>query len=230
MLKKWLKKNDVSTWRTAVSALRREYTGEPLTEENSGDDPIKLFDRWFDEAAKSAMFDANSFVLSTVDSEHKPHSRIVLLKGFEENGFVFFTNYESAKCQDIFENPFVSVNFNWPELFRQLRIEGVAEKTSSEESDAYFASRPRKSNLSALASAQSSKISGREELEENYNTLDKQWAGQKEIKRPENWGGIRIKPTKFEFWQGRTGRLHDRIVFEKPNENEANWEKYRLAP
>lgn len=228
LIPKWLNRRDVTSWRTAVSALRSEYTGEPLVESNLGHNPLEVFEKWFAQAVEKAVFDANSFVLSTVDSENKPHSRVVLLKGFDEDGFLFFTNYESEKSQHIFSNPNVALNFHWPELFRQVRIEGLAEKSRPEESDQYFASRPRKSNLSALASRQSSKIAGREELESNYQILEQEWAEKEVIQRPDNWGGFRVLPTKYEFWQGRTGRLHDRIVFDKNKDQ--SWMRYRLAP
>lgn len=226
-LKNWFKKRDIATWRTAVSAVRREYTGEPLTEESAGEDPFKLFDSWFTEAVSHSKFDPNAMVLSTVSDNGFPSGRLVLLKGYDERGFVFYTNYNSDKAQDISHNPLVSLNFHWPELFRQLRIQGTAVKITPEDSDAYFNSRPKESNFSALASPQSRKVEGREELEEKLASVKDEFSGDKALKRPEHWGGYRVVPSKIEFWQGRTNRLHDRIVFEKTGDS---WVKYRLAP
>ena len=228
-LKNWMKKRDVASWRTAVAAVRREYTGEPLTEEYAGDDPFILFEKWYADAAEQSLFDANSFVLSTA-ADGKPRSRVVLLKGFDETGFVFYTNYDSDKGREIEVNPHVCVNFNWPESFRQLRIEGKAERISDEESDAYFNSRPFESNLSAVVSPQSRTVNSREELELAQSRLREEHdKGGEPLKRPSNWGGYRIVPDTYEFWQGRTGRLHDRITFEKSSDGKG-WRKSRLAP
>lgn len=210
--------------------MRREYTGEPLTEEIAGDDPLQLFEQWYAEAAEQSLFDANAFVLSTV-SDNRPHGRVVLLKGFDERGLVFYTNYESDKARQIEANPEVSLTFNWPESFRQLRAEGQAERISRKESDAYFNARPTESNLSAVISPQSRVVESRQWLEQKQDVLKTSLQDTGEtLKRPENWGGYRIRPRYWEFWQGRTGRLHDRIVFIQDETNPAVWKKQRLAP
>lgn len=227
-IKSWFKKRDVSSWRTAVAAVRREYTGVPLTEVTAGDAPFALFETWFSEAAAQSLFDANAFVLST-SQNGQPHSRVVLLKGYDEGGFVFYTNYDSDKGNEIAENPNVAMNFSWPESFRQLRIEGEAVKITANESDAYFNSRPAESNMSAVISPQSRVVSSREELEDALNNL-KDSLSDGSLKRPESWGGFRIVPKRYEFWQGRTGRLHDRIVFVKDAAGPNGWKKMRLAP
>lgn len=225
-LNRWLGKKEIATVSTAVAALRREYAGQPLTEESAGDDPVAFFGKWFSEAVELSKYDPNAMVLSTcVDG--KPSGRLVLLKGFDQRGFVFFTNYDSRKSKEIQENPNVALTFNWPELFRQLRIEGVAEPVSAEESDDYFNSRPRESNYSAMASPQSSEIESREELEKRLEEVKNQWSRKEKLERPDNWGGYRVKPALIEFWQGRTNRLHDRIRFNKVN---GAWQKKRLAP
>jgi pyridoxamine 5'-phosphate oxidase len=164
--------------------------------------------------------------LSTVTSGGKPSSRIVLLKGYDEQGFVFFTNYSSDKGQQISQNHFAALLFFWKELERQVRIEGVVSKVSDEESDAYFNSRPVGSRLGAWASPQSQKISDREVLNKELKKFTEQF-DQEDIPRPTHWGGYRVKPTKIEFWQGRSNRLHDRILYEQVNDN---WLVSRLAP
>jgi pyridoxamine 5'-phosphate oxidase len=224
--KKWLKKHDAATWRTAVSAVRRDYTGKPLTEEHAGDAPFVLFEEWFEDIVKLSKFDPNAMVLST-SKEGQPSGRVVLLKGFDERGFVFFTNYESAKAEVLNLNPKASLTFNWPETFRQVRIEGIAEKVSEAESEAYFLSRPKESNFSAIASPQSRIIESRNELEKLLQETKNMWKDKEQVERPAYWGGYRIKPQKIEFWQGRVNRLHDRIIFER---KDTKWIRYRLAP
>lgn len=225
-LKKWFQNREVATWRTAVSAIRREYTGSSLTKASAGDCPFTLFDSWFEDAVSFSKYDPNSMVLSTVNNG-EPSARVVLLKGYDERGFVFYTNYESDKANEIRKNPSVCLTFHWPEVFRQCRIQGSAEMLDDEESDAYFESRPMESNFSALASPQSKKIDNRSILIERLQNIKQENAKHKKLKRPVYWGGYRVKPSKIEFWQGRTNRLHDRIVFEATNKG---WEKYRLAP
>lgn len=210
--------------------MRREYTGEPLTEEIAGNDPLRLFEQWYAEAAEQSLFDPNAFVLSTV-SENRPHARVVLLKGFNERGLVFYTNYESDKAKQIEANPEVCLTFNWPESFRQLRAEGRAVRISAEESDAYFNSRPTESNLSAVISPQSRVVESRQWLEQQQEALKASLeTSGKPLTRPHNWGGYRITPRYWEFWQGRTGRLHDRIVFIPDETRPGTWHKQRLAP
>lgn len=225
-IKEWFRKRDVTSWRTATAALRREYAGGPLMERAVGDDPLLLFEQWFASAAQNVKYDVNAFVLSTA-AEGRPAARVVLLKGFDERGFVFYTNYESDKAKEIASNPNVSLTFHWQEEFRQVRIEGVAGKLPAVESDRYFASRPAESNFSAMASPQSRVVSGREELDGRLREVRDRFAGKGNPPRPANWGGFRIVPNRYEFWQGRTNRLHDRIVFELVD---GTWLKKRLAP
>lgn len=165
--------------------------------------------------------------LATVDEQSRPHARIVLLKGVSNEGFTFFTNYQSTKGKNIAVNPHAALVFFWPELERQVRIEGTIEKVSAAESDEYYHVRPRGSRLGAWASPQSSVIAERSVLEQNEKELATRYEG-KEIPRPEHWGGYRLLPSRIEFWQGRPSRLHDRICFEK--DNSGNWSKFRLAP
>jgi pyridoxamine 5'-phosphate oxidase len=209
-----------------LGKLRREYGQKGLIETDAADDPIIQFSLWFNESLELGLLDANAMTLATSTPDGKPSSRIVLLKSFNEKGFVFYTNYKSRKGLELISNPFASLLFYWEELSRQVRIEGKAEKLSSEESAEYFNSRPVESKLGALASAQSTVIKNREELEKRYEELEKLYAEQV-IPKPEHWGGYRIIPEIVEFWQGRPNRLHDRIVFYR---NGNFWEKKRLAP
>lgn len=190
-----------------------------------GVDPSALFDSWIAEAVEQEEMEANAFVLSTVDSQQQPSSRVVYLKDKIDGQLVFYTNYESKKGKDMELNPRVSMLFFYPKSSRQIRIEGVCSKLAEELSDNYFESRPRYSKLGAIASQQSAELSSREELEEKVKALDKQF--QEQIARPKNWGGYQIFPTRYEFWQGRPSRLHDRIVFEKDG---ASWKITRLNP
>jgi pyridoxamine 5'-phosphate oxidase len=212
--------------RQAVEMLRREYAGEPFLEEHVSEDPIEQFKVWFDEAVAKIKTDPNAMILATAEPAGKPSSRTVLLKGYDENGFIFYTNYGSRKGKQIQANPNVSITFYWPELMRQIHIEGVAEKVSEEQSDNYFSKRPSASQLSALASSQSDMVESREALEKQLKEMEKKFSGE-EIPRPENWGGFRVKPSRIEFWQGRLNRLHDRICYEKQG---GEWEIFRLSP
>ncbi|MBL7718066.1 MAG: pyridoxamine 5'-phosphate oxidase [Flavipsychrobacter sp.] len=196
-----------------------------LDEATAGDDPLVFFGRWFSEAEKARVLEVNAMTLATVDAEHKPHARIVLLKGLDDKGFVFYTNYQSAKGHNLDANPFVSSVFFWGELERQVRIEGIAEKVETTESDQYFSSRPEGSRIGAWASPQSRIISSREVLEENYQMYTDKFGAQ--VPRPPHWGGYRIIPHRIEFWQGRSSRMHDRILFVY---EEGRWRKFRLAP
>ena len=206
--------------------LRREYAGEPFLEKHVSKDPIEQFSVWFDEAVAKIKTDPNAMILATADSDAKPSSRTVLLKGYDENGFIFYTNYGSRKGKQILANPNVSITFYWPELMRQIHIEGVAEKVSEAKSDAYFSKRPITSQLSALASSQSDVVESREALEQQLKAMEKKYGGET-IPRPENWGGFCVKPNRMEFWQGRLNRLHDRICYKQKGEH---WEIVRLAP
>jgi pyridoxamine 5'-phosphate oxidase len=199
-----------------------------LDEGVAGDDPLSFFGQWFEEAERSAIDEVNAMTLATADTEGKPHARIVLLKGLDAHGFTFFTNYESAKGHQLDHKPWAALLFFWKELERQVRVEGQIEQLSAEESDAYFASRPRGSRIGAWASPQSSVIADRRILEERVTHFEEQYPGE-EVPRPSFWGGYRVLPTRIEFWQGRSSRLHDRILFRRDSLQDA-WERERLAP
>lgn len=209
-----------------IQKLREDYSLSTLDENDVHVDPIQQFKIWLDESLKAMLPEPNAMTLSTVDSDQKPHSRIVLLKGIEKNGFIFYTNYKSDKGRDIESNPNVSICFLWKELERQVRIEGVAKKISSEASEEYFVSRPVRSQIGALASEQSSVIENRTILEEKFEALTKLYSTG-HVPIPDHWGGYVVEPTSIEFWQGRRSRLHDRIKYEKEKKN---WIIKRLAP
>jgi len=211
--------------KTNIASLRQNYTRNELIEENVLKNPFLQFEKWFKEAIDSEILEPNAMCLSTV-SNGKPSSRIVLLKGFDENGFVFFTNYKSHKGLDIEQNNHVAVNFFWAELERQVRIEGEIEKVSEEESEEYFHQRPISSQIGAWVSEQSNVIPNREVLEKRQVELEEQYKDSV-IPKPPHWGGYRVKPNKIEFWQGRPSRLHDRILF---TIIENNWKIERLSP
>lgn len=196
-----------------------------LQESDLDSNPLKQFEKWFEEVLASGLEEPNAMVLSTVN-EGKPSARIVLLKDID-SGFKFFTNYGSKKGQEIEENPQVALTFFWKELERQVRIEGVVEKVSAAESDEYFSSRPRGSQIGAWVSHQSAAIASREVLEATNAELEARFEG-KEISRPAHWGGYRLIPTYMEFWQGRPSRLHDRLAYIKINRD--NWKIERLSP
>lgn len=208
-----------------ISELRRDYSLQELSESSVATDPFVQFRNWFEEYLNSAPLEPNAFVLSTADADCRPSSRVVLLKGFDPRGFVFFTNYESKKARDLDANPNASMNFFWAELERQVRVAGIAEKTSAEESESYFESRPTASRIGAWASKQSGILSDRKELEERFNEIRARF--DDEIPCPPFWGGYRIVPTSFEFWQGRQSRLHDRICYER---DDTAWKIFRLYP
>ncbi|XDD48200.1 pyridoxamine 5'-phosphate oxidase [Leptospira sp. WS39.C2] len=209
-----------------LAHMRQTYKRSVLSESTAGTDPLALFSLWFSEAKEEGELEPNAMSLATVDKNGQPSVRIVLLKGLIRNEFQFFTNYLSDKAKDITENKNVALNFFWPKLERQIRIEGSANQITKEESEKYFAIRPRESQIGAHTSNQSSVVPSREYLEEKFTTLTKEWEG-KEIPMPEFWGGYSVSPTKIEFWQGRVGRLHDRILFEKQN---SEWVRSRLSP
>lgn len=209
-----------------VAAMRRDYSLRALDEDQVHPDPIKQFEQWFQEAVQAELTEPNAFTLSTVDADAKPHSRVVLMKSYDEQGIVFFTNYESAKAKDLNHNSAVAINFLWLPMERQVRIEGIAEKISTKESLAYFVTRPHGSQLGAWVSPQSSIISSRSILEEKWAQMKRKFSEGK-VPLPDHWGGYRIKPTFFEFWQGRSSRLHDRIVYTPDN---STWKIGRLAP
>jgi pyridoxamine 5'-phosphate oxidase len=202
---------------------RRNYERHELTEDKISPNPFEQFGWWFEDASQGEIIEPNAMVLSTVSAEGKPSSRVVLLKAFDENGFVFYTNYKSKKGQNITENPHACLLFYWDKLERQVRIEGKVEKIAVQLSEQYFSARPYESRLSAVVSDQSEEITNRAFLEDKLLAI--QNAGV--VKRPEHWGGYIIHPNYFEFWQGRASRLHDRIVYELEN---GSWKIKRLAP
>lgn len=207
--------------------LRQDYSAATLTEKEVSREPIKQFDKWFNQAVEADIHEPNAMTLATATHDGRPSARIVLLKGFNNDGFMFYTNYLSRKGKEMAKNPLVSAVFFWGELERQVRIEGTIEKLSREQSEAYFRSRPKKSQLGALASAQSQEIEGRKELEAKMAALEIEYA-DKEAPKPSYWGGYIIKPRLVEFWQGRRSRLHDRLVYKKIDNK--NWKIVRLAP
>tara|TARA_R110002096_G_scaffold169779_2_gene341491 strand:+ start:13304 stop:13951 length:648 start_codon:yes stop_codon:yes gene_type:complete len=208
-----------------VKNIRRDYVSKPLDESDLTKDPFDFFKKWLAEAIKAEIDEPNAFTLSTFGEQY-PDSRIVLLRDFNKEGLSFYTNYDSKKAKDLISHPFASINFFWVELFRQIRIKATVEKVSDKMSDDYFASRPRESQLGAWASLQSEVLSSRAALETQLNQLEEKFKN-KEVPRPENWGGYLLKPNYFEFWQGRPSRLHDRIVYEKNGED---WHIKRLYP
>jgi pyridoxamine 5'-phosphate oxidase len=209
-----------------LAALRRDYSSEELSETAVDGDPFAQFSKWLDEAFASGEIDANAMTVSTVDTAGQPSSRVVLLKGVDDGGFVFFTNLESNKAVDLAHNEKIFLHFFWPGLHRQVGISGIASKTSREEAEEYFATRPRESQAGAWASHQSGVLEGRNELEANFAAICERF-GDRAIPCPPFWGGYRVTPNTFEFWQGRANRLHDRIYYERL---ENGWKISRLSP
>jgi len=206
--------------------LRQDYRVSSLSESDVEVDPILQFKKWFSDAVSAQLYEPNVMTFATADSDGKPSARIVLLKGFNEHGFVFYTNYESKKSQDLIENPQAALVFFWAELERQVRVEGIVSKVDKEVSKAYFHSRPIGSQIGAIASPQSAVITDRSILENKVSALTEQYEG-KEIPLPDNWGGYLVEPKHIEFWQGRSSRLHDRIIYDFV---ESAWKINRLAP
>jgi pyridoxamine 5'-phosphate oxidase len=209
-----------------IADIRKDYKLQSLHENEVAANPTDQFTAWWNEAISSNIDEVNAMTLATASTAGKPDARIVLLKGFDENGFVFFTNYQSRKAQELAANSFATLVFFWKELERQVRIEGTVEKIAAADSDAYFNSRPVGSRIGAWASPQSTVINDRTLLEENVKQLEVKYADGN-IPRPEHWGGYVVKPTQVEFWQGRSSRLHDRIRYELKNDK---WIIERLAP
>jgi pyridoxamine 5'-phosphate oxidase len=209
----------------SIAQLRKNYTFGQLSETEVPPNPLSLFQVWFDQAVKAECPEPNSMTLATADTAGNPSARIVLLKGADQAGFTFFTNYESQKGKDLAVRPHAALLFHWHELERQVRIKGIVERVSPAESDEYFHSRPAASRIGAWASPQSAEIPNREFLEE----AEKRFAADFGDKppRPEHWGGYRLHPTEIEFWQGRPSRLHDRIHYQLEG---AHWRIARLAP
>jgi pyridoxamine 5'-phosphate oxidase len=209
-----------------VADLRKDYGQASLDESGVDLDPIKQFTRWFEEALKAEVNEPNAMSVATVGADGRPSSRIVLVKQFDARGFTWYTNYDSQKGKELSGKPFACLLFFWSELERQVRIEGTVERTTAEESDKYFNSRPLKSRLSAIASEQSAPIASRAALEHNYEETARQYG--EAPPRPSNWGGFRLVPERIEFWQGRRSRFHDRIVYTR--QEDGSWTRQRLQP
>ncbi len=212
----------------SIADIRKDYKLRSLDESDVAGNPIDQFTRWWDEAIKSNIDEVNAMTLATATKTGMPSARIVLLKGYDANGFVFFTNYESQKGKELAENPQAALVFFWKELERQVRIDGIIEKVAAIESDAYFQSRPAGSRIGAWASPQSKQISGREVIENNYRVFEEKFPDPEAIPRPLHWGGYIVKPHTIEFWQGRSSRMHDRIQYKIEAGNQ--WAIQRLAP
>jgi pyridoxamine 5'-phosphate oxidase len=211
---------------TNIADIRKDYKLQSLSEEDVSTNPFVQFQKWWDDAIASNIDEVNAMALATVNKDGKPSARIVLLKGMNETGFNFYTNYESHKAKDMEANPHVALILFWKELERQIRIEGVVSKLSAEESDEYFSSRPEGTKIGAWSSPQSSVIKNREILEENVIAIKEKFENLA-IDRPPFWGGYIVKPSLIEFWQGRSSRLHDRIEYSLQN---GQWMLNRLAP
>ncbi len=211
----------------SIADIRKDYKLRSLNEADVANNPIDQFTRWWDEAIKSNIDEVNAMTLATASKAGVPAARIVLLKGYDANGFVFFTNYHSEKGRQLAENPNASLVFFWKELERQVCIEGLVIKTSDEQSDSYYQSRPAGSRIGAWASPQSDVIAGREQIENSFQDYEAKF-GETFIPRPPHWGGYILKPATVEFWQGRSSRLHDRIQYRLSSGN--SWKIQRLAP
>ena len=212
---------------TPIADIRKEYKLQTLSEKDNHKNPFGQYEKWWQEAIHSGVEEPNAMTLATASADAMPDARIVLLKGFDDRGFTFFTNYHSAKGQQLLENPRASLVFFWKELERQVRISGLVSLSPSTVSDEYFKSRPEGSRIGAWASPQSETIESREWLEEKEKAFHEEWTGRP-IERPEYWGGYTVKPVSIEFWQGRPSRLHDRLRYSL--QNNGSWKIERLAP
>ena len=211
----------------SLADLRREYAAQVLLEAHAAADPITQFQVWWQQVLDSEIIEPNAMTLATASSDGMPSARIVLLKGFDRHGFVFYTNYNSYKGLQLAENPKACLVFFWKELERQVRVTGLVRKADAAESDAYFAARPEKSRIGALASPQSQVIESRSWLDQQYEKLSGALLG-KEVERPPHWGGYLVQPVIMEFWQGRASRLHDRLQYTL--QQDGLWKRERLAP
>ena len=215
----------MSSLSSSIADLRKSYERAELSESASDADPLQQFDQWLQEAVRAQVPEPNAMTVATVSGDMRPSTRIVLIKGYDERGIVWYTNYESRKGQQLAGNPFAALQFHWVELERVVRIEGRVEKVSAEESDAYFASRPLDSRIGAWSSPQSQVISGRSVLVANAAKYGAQFLLNPP--RPPHWGGFRLEPDRWEFWQGRKSRLHDRLSYRPDGQS---WIRERLAP
>jgi pyridoxamine 5'-phosphate oxidase len=210
-----------------MDEVKHSYSGEALDEVSANADPLKQFHRWFSEARDASLPLPEAMTLATATADGRPAARLVLLKQADEEGFTFYTNYGSRKARELDTNPQAALVFYWPQLERQVRVEGKVARTTLAESDAYFKTRGRESQLGAHASPQSKVVASREVLQENFAALEKSYAGR-EVERPAHWGGYRLTPERIEFWKGRPGRLHDRLLYER--QPDGRWSITRLAP
>ncbi|MEV7125375.1 pyridoxamine 5'-phosphate oxidase [Streptomyces sp. NPDC093260] len=212
-----------------LAAMRKHYRHEGLTEADLADTPVAQFAHWFQQAAAEGhLFEPNAMIVSTADAQGRPSSRTVLLKGFDERGFVFYTNYDSRKARDLAENPYVSLLFPWHPMARQVIVQGLARRTGRDETAAYFRTRPHGSQLGAWASAQSTVVATRGALDAAYAELAGRYPEGEQVPVPPHWGGFRVAPRSVEFWQGRENRLHDRLRYVA--EPDGGWRVERLSP
>jgi pyridoxamine 5'-phosphate oxidase len=213
--------------KNSIADLRRDYTRASLDVSNVDSDPVKQFETWFNDALRAEVIEPNAMTLSTVNAQGRPSSRVVLLKGVENRKFVFFTNYQSRKGRELESNAACALNFFWPDLERQVCVQGIADKVDPKISEAYFKSRPKMSQIGAWTSPQSTIIKDRSILEERFAQIQSKYKEDNELPKPHQWGGYEIDPLVIEFWQGRPGRLHDRIEYTKVD---GQWKIHRLAP